>query len=149
MLGLALTILVFVVIWVMSFLLHELCHIIEAMRQGISTGYIRVWKFGILPSFIAEVDEEIPNKFMFALSGGLYSGLILAPLAIISNIFGYIPFAFAFTATSVTNLAYSLFESKYLFSMDRRKYMILHYLIYVACVLLVFAAYFKRIMLWI
>ena len=149
MIGLILTAIVFVIIWMMSFLLHELCHIIEAMRQGISSGHIRVWKFGVIPSFVAEVDEEIPNKFMFALSGGLYSGLLLAPLAIISNIFGYTPFAFAFTTTSITNLAYSIFESKCLFSMDRTKYMILHYMIYAACVLFMVLVYIKRIMLWV
>lgn len=28
------------------------------------------------------------------------------------------------------NICYSFFEAKYLFSMDRKKYMILHYIIY-------------------
>ena len=135
------TIYTFIICWVMVFLLHELCHLLEAMRQG-TPGAIRVWKFGVIPSFIAIPDGEIRNKFLFALSGGLYSGLLILPLAIISLIRNYEPFAFTFTTLAVINICYSFFEAKYLFSMDRRKYMIIHYLIYIVICIIMFILFY-------
>lgn len=120
----------FIVGWVMVFLLHELCHTLEAIRQGVSAS-IRVWKFGIIPSFVATVDDgNLKNPTLFALAGGLYSGILTLPFGIIAKLHGCDPFAFTFTTLAVMNICYSFFEAKYLFSMDRKKYMILHYIIY-------------------
>ena len=148
MIGLGIAIVVTAIIWIMTFLLHELCHILEAMRQGASEGVIRVWKFGPIPSFVAE-PGEIKNKFMFGLSGGLYSGIAVGILAVIANMFHYTPFDYAFTALSATNIIYSFFEARYLFRMERSKYMIIHYLIYIAVMAIVTAFYWRRLVGWL
>lgn len=124
-----------VIIWLMGFLLHELCHIIEAFRQGNNTGYIRVWK-SILPSFIAEYDNGLQNQNMFKLAGGLYSGLILLVPALIAYLTGSVPLLFAFLTTAIANLAYAPYEMKYLWKINMNLYSIGRYTIYSAVIVI-------------
>jgi len=125
----------FPVIWVMSFLLHELCHCLEAIRQGNEEGYIKVFKWDAIPSFFAEASGGLKNPKMFKLAGGLYSGLLLLPLGII-GILVYFPIGFPLLSASLANIAYSFYERKFLWEIDFNHYMIGHYLLYGAVVLI-------------
>jgi len=129
--GLFSTIVILLVLWLLSFLLHEFCHVIEGLRQGASEGYIYLAYYKFFPSLRADV-SKVENKFLFYLSGGLYSGLILLPLAYVAVTLKYTPFDYAFTLACSANLSYSIFEALYGDKLEYRKYMIIHYLIYIA-----------------
>ena len=139
---------ILLVIWFLSFLLHEFCHVAEGMRQGAKEGSIYIVKYKILPSLRASV-STLKNEFLFRLSGGLYSGLILLPLAFIANKYGYTPFDYSLTLASSANIIYSVFEAFCGGKLEYNKYMILHYVIYLIVFLCVTYFYLPSIMLFI
>jgi hypothetical protein len=57
----------FVFLWMASFLVHELMHIVEAWRQGAKTGVINVFRWGMT----AEADYyHNQDMFMLRMLGG-------------------------------------------------------------------------------
>ena len=126
---------IFIITWIQAFLLHELCHLIEAYRQGARDLSIKVWFWKFIPSFRAEPDK-ITNRFMFALSGGLYSGILLLIELIISILTKAEIFIFPLLTVTITNLLYAPFEAKYLYTLPLDEYTKLRYLLYLFCILI-------------
>jgi len=135
---------VFPLPWLLGFLLHEFCHCLEAMRQGSEQCSIKIWKFAAIPSFFADA-EQVKNEGLFKLAGGLYSGLLLLPLAII-GLFTCKVIGFSFLTVSIANLVYSVYEYKLLWKIDFELYMIGHYLLYLSIIVLMFAFWFLVIL---
>jgi len=131
---------ILIVTWIEAFLLHELCHLLEAYRQGANSLAIRVWIWKFIPSFQA-VADDIKNEFLFALSGGLYSGLILLLETIIAIATGASVFILPLTVVTITNLIYSIYEAKYLYKIPMDVYMKWHYLIYAIGIVLAVVLY--------
>jgi len=135
---------VFPLAWLLGFLLHEFCHCLEAIRQGSEQCSIKIWKFAAIPSFFADA-EQVKNEDLFKLAGGLYSGLLLLPLAII-GLYTCKVIGFSFLTVSVANLVYSVYEYKLLWKIDFELYMIGHYLLYLSIIVLMFAFWFLVIL---
>ena len=120
---------IFILVWLQGFLLHEFCHLLEAYRQGASEFYIEVsWK--PLPSLKA-VAFPLIDQNMFALAGGLYTGLLLLPITVIAYLTHAKSFFFPYLALTIINLIYSVFEWRYLYIWPLDKYIKWHYVIYV------------------
>jgi len=134
----------FIITWIQVFLLHELCHLIEAYRQGARDLTIRIWFYKFIPSFRAEPDR-VTNKFMFALSGGLYSGILLFVELIIAILTNAKVFIFPLLTVTITNLMYSAYEAKYLYAFPPEKYMKYHYLVYLTGILISSIIYFSTL----
>jgi len=134
----------FIITWIQVFLLHELCHLIEAYRQGARDLTIRIWFYKFIPSFRAEPDR-VTNKFMFALSGGLYSGILLLIELVISILTKAEIFIFPLLTVTITNLMYSVYEAKYLYAFPPEKYMKYHYLVYLTGILISSIIYFSTL----
>lgn len=117
-------------LWVSSFLIHELCHVLEGFRQGSKMGKIYIERYSFFPTLYATSDG-IKNGKLFFLSGGLYSGLILLGISIffawsLDDIVLFYPLLlFGFM-----NLAYSPFECLFISSLDKLSYKIGRYFIY-------------------
>ena len=135
---------IFIITWIQAFLLHELCHLIEAYRQGAKDLTIRIWFYKFIPSFRAEPDR-VTNKFMFALSGGLYSGILLLIELVISILTKAEIFIFPLLTVTITNLMYSVYEAKYLYAFPPEKYMKYHYLVYLTGILISSIIYFSTL----
>ena len=119
---------IFILVWLQGFLLHEFCHLLEAYRQGASEFYIEVnWK--PLPSLKA-VAFPLIDQNMFALAGGLYTGLLLLPITVIAYLTHATSFFFPYLALTIVNLIYSVFEWRYLYIWPLDKYIKWHYVIY-------------------
>ena len=135
---------ILLVVWFLSFLLHEFCHVIEGFRQGASEGYIYLVQYRLFPSLRADV-SSVKNKFLFRLSGGLYSGLLLLPLAYLATVLEYTPFDYAFSLASITNIVYSIFEAFLGDKLEYTKYMAMHYVLYFITFLVVTIMYLPSI----
>ena len=105
------SIITLLLLWAPSFYLHEICHLFELRRQG-SDGRIDIWSYNGIPSMRCIITgKEPPNRYMFLLAGGFYSGLILL---LLSAIFNFVPFlSVALGILGFMNLAYSPYEMIY------------------------------------
>ena len=135
-------IMIFIYTWVTGFLLHELCHIFEAMRQGAKKGFIHVNGTG----FLAYYDGIIKNKILFAWAGGLYSGIILLIVGFIAYYYNNPVFYIPILTVAVVNIVYSFYEKKYLYVLSTKDYYLYHYLLYL--IVLVGMFIFWSIIFW-
>jgi hypothetical protein len=120
----------FLLLWIPAFILHELCHKFEAWRQGCKTN-IELWLHNKIPSMRCVITEgELQNRDMFYLAGGLYSGLILLILAIIT--FGLPWLSSPLWLLATVNLLYSIYEKELLGKIPMDEYMRYHYIVYAA-----------------
>ena len=135
-------IMVFIYTWVTGFLLHELCHVLEAMRQGAKKGFIHINGTG----FLAYYDGMIKNKILFAWAGGLYSGIILLIVGFIAYYYNNPVFYIPILTVAVVNIVYSFYEKKYLYVLSTRDYYKYHYFLYIVTLVGMFI--FWSIMFW-
>ena len=129
----------FFVCWFGGFYLHELCHKYECERQG-GKGKISIWYHNHIPSMLCSCTGA-KNYNLFALAGGLYAGILLMILAGLA----YVPMKSLFIGAflcGLVNLGYCIYEWKYLYIWDRKKYMKWHYRLY--AVLLVIGIFLLR-----
>lgn len=124
-------------IWINSFLLHELMHILEANRQSKpqteNRGDIQIWKW----SMSASANYNNQNRFLLA--GGLYTSVVLITLAFITD---YPPVHVPLIMWGVSQLIYGFYEMKYYHKLSFKQFRIGRYSIYLAGNILVFIMYY-------
>ena len=117
-------------LFISGMFIHEGGHLIGALLQGVRSR-IEVWKFGLLPSLETLPYNPIKNDALFYYSGGLFVGFIYLFLYLVSYK-TYIPeLQYPLLAIGVSQILYGIFEGTFIKKIDRKPYMIIHYLIYV------------------
>lgn len=130
MINFILTLPVFLFAWVTVFLLHELCHLLEAYRQNKQGGKINVFIRNGVPTFTASPDDKLKNCKLFNLAGGLYSGTISLLIGLIAVYCHAVPFYISFVTLGVLNIVYSVFEYSFLGEISMEQYYRYHYFVY-------------------
>lgn len=133
----------FIIAWILIFTLHELCHCIEALRQGADTAYIRLWSYHGIPSMEANAVGH-NNKDLFNLAGGLYSGSIALSIGFIGLIKGISWIEIPFMICGILNVVYGIYEWLFIGLWSRDKYMVVHYGLYVAIIFPLLVYYLVR-----
>jgi len=123
----------FFVAWFGGFIIHELCHKFECERQG-GKGYISIWFHHGIPSMRCGCSYAT-NDALVRLAGGLYAGILLMIISLIS-FFIYTPIHIATFICGLVNLTYSFYEMKYLPELDMDKYMFWHYILYLITIII-------------
>lgn len=127
-------ILTFLVIWILGFLGHEYCHLIEARRHG-KDGWIEIGSYKGIPTFSVYFYGEVPDSVYYA--GGIYSGIIYLLMSLIGMIFIYtwgFPFVSSLFTVGIVNIFYGMYEGKYINELDTDEYMKYHYILYAICI---------------
>jgi len=127
---------IFFMIWILAFLGHELCHILEANRQGADGGYIIVTSHKGIPSLVCSWYGETSELAIYA--GGVYSGIIYLAISILTmfGIYSWgFPLIFSFFTLGIVNIFYGLYEGMYLEDLEYDEYMRYHYIIYIICII--------------
>jgi len=119
--------LIFIFSFFSSFLWHELCHGLEAIRQGSSKANIIVKPWTMMTG-----GDHITNSKLFFLAGGLYSGIIFI-LAGLLTIDPY--FRFSFLTVGLMNVFYSYYEMEYITKHSPSIYRAIRYSIYFLTIL--------------
>ena len=117
----------FLALWAPSFILHELMHFAESKRQG-GDGYINIWYYNGIPSMRFILTKPIYNRGLLNLSGGLYSGIILCILTVITWNITWLSSSLFLLAS--INLTYSIYEWQFLDRISLRQYMKWHWFVY-------------------
>lgn len=139
----------FPIIWVMSWITHELMHALECKRQGAGEATIYYYFYGgWIPALQYKYMGIIENKKLVNLAGGLYTGILLLIIGLYA---GYTPTQYdlnieaAFIIIGVLQLVYGLFEWKYLGVLRHDLYMKRHYQLYAAIliIMIIFYALFR------
>lgn len=144
MINFILTLPIFLFAWVTVFLLHELCHLIEAYRQNKQGGKINVFIRNGIPTFTASPKGKLKNVKSFNLAGGLYSGIISLLIGLIAVYYHAIPFYISFITLGVLNIIYSIYEWRFLGEISLEQYYRYHYLVY--GIVLVIMAFIWRLL---
>ena len=121
---------IFIILWIVSIIIHELSHYIQGTMQGCKCR-IKVWFWHGIPSAKCEIIEgKLIKEELFYLAGGLYTSIIYFITCIIlllSNVSNFIVFPFFSIATM--HLFYSIYETSY-YKNDLGNYMKYHYCAY-------------------
>jgi len=137
------TIILLIVLWFPAFYLHERCHKWEAKRQG-TDSYIKFWWHKIwhipIPSMQCIPTDPLKNRYLFYLSGGLYSGLILLSLGIL--LFFIESLSDTLVLLGSVNVVYSLYEVILLpmvhdGKLSMKNYMRWHYVLFAVVLIVV------------
>ena len=131
---------IFAYVWLSAFLLHELCHVLESIRQKAASGYICVTTstYG-LPSMYA-YSLSIKDMDLFKLAGGLYSGIILLIMALVSK---ELIWHFSFITLAAINLYYSVYEMSFLGKITLKDFDKGRYGIYLVVFLIMLLVYYS------
>jgi len=120
-------ILLFLYVWISSFLIHEIMHI---KGQGIfMTGTIDVWKYGMTVS-----PDVVEYPVWMYYSGGILSSLIMFILAYLTT--GWL--CWCFLTLGWVQLIYGIYEG---YNMGNVKY---RYIIYVTVILIMVVLWYMR-----
>ena len=136
--------LIFLCLWIISFLLHEFSHGLECNRQtgqfgriGVSIKYLTMWH---------EPQGNIQNYSLYFLAGGLYSGLCFLLFSLL--IYPYVLFTLVYMLwiVGVTNIVYSVYEYKYLPVWgNNRQYTVGRYTVYLSVITVMVIVYWSMI----
>lgn len=119
-------IIVFLFVWITSFLLHELCHI---KSQGIkNTGTINIYRYSMTANC------PIINEVWFYFSGGILTCLVMFLLSILST--GW--WCWCFLTLGWVHLCYGLYEGTNMGNITYR------YLVYLLVLLVMFILWSVR-----
>jgi len=128
--------LLFVFVWVVVWLLHEWCHVLEGFRLGASHGVITVRRFGFV------VSCDVGSCWSFLLAGGLYCSLICFLVScVVSDVFLRV----LFVSFGVLQVVYGVFEMMFLPVLSGFWYRFWRYVLYVVvlcCCLVVWVVFF-------
>lgn len=130
-------IILLIVLFFFSMIVHELGHYITAKQQGLNPT-IELWWFYIagfhIPSLICEPNGTLKDKDSFYLSGGMYSFMVLL---LISVFLSHIDKGLGIIGFSITlmQFIYGWYEMKFIHKLSRIKYMMWHYVLYITTIL--------------
>ena len=117
----------FIIIWVLGFILHEICHLLECIRQA-GKGKIEVWFNNNIPSMRCVCDTYM-NYTLFKFAGGFLSGCLLLLIGAIT--LGYIPvIGIPLILVGLVNFVYGFYEAAFLSNIPFKDYMKWHYVLY-------------------
>jgi len=118
-------ILAFIILWIISFMVHEFGHVFGAMLSG-GKADIKIWNYKGIPSMMT-VPYGTINKFLFDIFGGLLPAIMFTVLALIS---GYSTLRYSFVTIAFIQYAYAIYETLLINKLPRDEYMKYHYVLY-------------------
>lgn len=130
--------------WPISFLLHEYGHCVEAFRQG-----VKECKIFVKPTTMMASASNLKNYETFCFAGGIYSGIVLW----LMGLYAFwtptnwdFPFGFAFVFWGTIQIIYGIFEGFMLPKWGNTpKYKIGRYTIYIGTALFLLWLYWSKL----
>lgn len=125
-------ILIYLSVWVLSFLFHELMHCWEAHKQGATNTHINVLISKL--SMTTNWSGKIQDYYRIKIAGGLYTSFLMMLLSTLSWFYGGRLFTISFMSIGFVQLVYSFYEMNYLHEIPRKKYDLGRYALYLITV---------------
>jgi len=116
-----------IIIWVLGFSLHEICHKIGGMIQG-ADSYIDIWWHKGIISMRCIYTDSLKYPWLAHISGGFVSGVTLMVLSLLT--INYIELFIPLFTVGFINFIYSFYETLYIRKYEAEKYMKWHYWLY-------------------
>jgi len=138
---------IFLFFWILIFLWHEVCHIIEGFRKGANEGKITIETYKGIPTMNCW-SNYYPNGRSVQFAGGLYSGITSLLIGLIpwyTHTLSDFIFEFPLITIGIVNIVYGIYEGIYIHKIPYGEYMKYHYVVYGITILVMTLIYIPKI----